>query len=152
VKTLLIIAHQPSKNTQGLAQAIAEGSEKAAPHIEIILKSPFQTNASDVLSADAVILFTTENFGYMSGALKDLFDRTYYQLIDKTDALPYGLIIRAGSDGTGTQSSVEKIISGLKWKAIQNPLVCKGEFSDEFSNKCYTAGATIGALLDNDLI
>ena len=39
--------------------------------VDLDCKTPFEANALDTLSADAIILGTTENLGYMSGALKD---------------------------------------------------------------------------------
>jgi multimeric flavodoxin WrbA len=71
-KSLLIIAHTPSPNTIEMAEAIVSGaSERAVDNVSVKLMSPFDCDCEAVLQSDALILFTTENFGYMSGALKD---------------------------------------------------------------------------------
>src|SRR3546814_16819499 len=70
----------------------------------------------------------------MSGALKDFFDRTYYGVIDKTDGLPYCLYIRAGHDGTGTRRGLETIVTDLGWRAVQEPLVRRGQWQDGFAH------------------
>jgi len=71
-KTLLIIAHIPSPNTLKLKNAVLAGANLyTLPNTQIKFLSPFDTKAEDILAADAVILGTTENLGYMSGALKD---------------------------------------------------------------------------------
>ncbi len=73
-KQLLIVAHTPSPNTEKLAKALLEGAQdNAISEVSTRLKSPFDCDAEQVLASDALILFTTENFGYMSGALKDFF-------------------------------------------------------------------------------
>ena len=101
-----------------------------------------------MLSADAILLGTTENLGYMSGALKDFFDRSYYGVIEETEALPYALYIRAGLDGTGTRRAVESIASGLKWKAVQEPLICRGEWQESFVDQVRNLGMTMAAGLE----
>ncbi|MDF1747578.1 MAG: flavodoxin family protein [Alphaproteobacteria bacterium] len=149
MKRLLIIAHAPSPNTKRLRDAVAEGAKAAeAEALEIVVKAPLDAGPEDVLSADAVILGTTENLGYMSGALKDFFDRTYYQVIEKKQGLAYGLYIRAGLDGTGTRRAVESIVGGLGWKAIQNPVLCKGDWDETFPDQCRELGMLAAAGLD----
>ena len=116
-KRLLIIAHAPSPNLERLRDAVIAGAR--APEIEDVearAQSPFETQPEHVLSAQAVILGTPENLGYMSGALKDFFDRCYYPLLEKTEGLAYALFIRAGSDGTGTRRAVESVATGLRWR------------------------------------
>jgi len=148
-KRLLIIAHVPSPNTQRLRDAVVEGARQAeAEGVEIIAKSPFDTFPDDVLAAQAAILGTTENLGYMSGALKDFFDRCYYPLLEKTQGLPYALYIRAGHDGTGTRRGVETIVTGLRWRAVQEPLLCRGEFREAFIDDCRELGMAIAAGLE----
>ena len=152
MKKLLLIAHTPSENTLKLAQAILQGCQHTdIDGINTELKSPFNTQPEDVLNSDAVILFTTENFGYMSGALKDFFDRCYYSCLEHTQGLPYALAIRAGQDGTGTKLAVQKITTGLKWKPIQEALICKGDFINQFSTQCEELGMTVAAGLENGL-
>ncbi len=131
MKTLLIVAHSPSANTQALRDALAEGA-RAEGRINTVVLSPFDTDAEAIIQADGLILFTTENFGYMSGALKDLFDRTYYQVIDDKRGLPYALMIRAGKDGTGARRATESITLGLGWSKVQEALILQGEFKAEF--------------------
>jgi len=148
-KHLLIVAHAPSPNTLKLRDAVVEGAGQAeAEGVEIIAKSPFDTGPDDVLAAQAIILGTTENLGYMSGALKDFFDRCYYPCLEETQGLPYALYIRAGHDGTGTRRGVETIVTGLRWRAVQEPLVCRGDFQDGFITDCRELGMAMAAGLD----
>ena len=155
-KSLLIIAHTPSPNTVKMAEAILEGAQNdVIEGVEARLISPFDCDAEMVLQSDALILFTTENFGYMSGALKDLFERVYYPCLEdnkRNDAKPFATIIKAGLDGTGTEVSISKITRGLKWRQVQGATICKGEFEASFVAKCRDQGLTIAASLDTGII
>ncbi|HLW29131.1 MAG TPA: flavodoxin family protein [Kiloniellales bacterium] len=151
-KRLLIIAHAPSENTVRLRNALVEGAR--APEIEgvdVRLLSPFDTNPKEVLDAAALLLFTTENLGYMSGALKDFFDRCYYPCLERTEGLPYALCVRAGHDGTGTCRAVSSITNGLRWRPVQAPLVCRGAFEERFMEQCRELGMLMGAGLETGL-
>lgn len=156
LKKLLIVAHCPSKNTRLMGDALFGGAQhQDVTEVLSTIKSPFDCDASDVLQSDALILFTTENFGYMSGALKDFFDRIYYPCLAdqaRNNATPYALVIKAGLDGTGTKSAVKKIITGLKWREAQAVTLCKGDFQTRFIEQCQTLGLTMAMSLENDLI
>ena len=148
-RRLLIVAHGPSENTARLRDAVLRGaSSPEFPDVEAKLLAPLEAGPEDVLAAQAIVLGTTENLGYMSGALKDFFDRSYNPLLEKTQGLPYALYIRAGSDGTGTRRGVETITTGLRWRAVQEPLVCRGEFREEFVAACEELGQLMAAGLD----
>ena len=148
-KCLLIVAHAPSPNTLRLRDALAEGARHGDIRgVAVKSMSPFEADAADVLSAQAIILGTTENLGYMSGALKDFFDRIYYPCLDHTQGLPYALVIRAGHDGTGTRRAVETIATGLRWRTVQAPLVLRGEYHDTFAEQCAELGMSMAAGLE----
>ena len=148
-KRLLIVAHVPSANTARLRDAALEGARSPEiDGVETVALTPFETGPDDVLAADAILLGTTENLGYMSGALKDFFDRCYYPVLEKTEGLPYALYIRAGHDGTGTRRAVESIAGGLKWRAVQEPLVCRGGWQDHFAGDCRDLGMAMAAGLE----
>ena len=148
-KRLLIVAHAPSPNTLRLRDAVVAGARHPdIAGVEVIAQSPFDTQPEHVLAAQAVVLGTTENLGYMSGALKDFFDRCYYPCLDKTQGLPYALYIRAGHDGTGTKRGVETIVTGLRWRAVQEPLICRGEFKEDFVPDCEELGTLMAAGLE----
>ena len=152
VKNLLIIGHAPSPNTLAMRNSVIKGARDTdIKNVQVVAKSPFETKPRDVLESDAVILGTPENLGYMSGALKDFFDRCYYPLLDNTQGLPYALYIRAGLDGTGTRRGVESITTGLKWRTVQEPLLCQGEYRPCFLNKCSELGTVMAAGLEAGL-
>ena len=152
-KHLLIIAHAPSPNTRKLAEATLRGARH--PDIDNISSTwipPLEANADDVRKADGIILGTTENLGYMSGALKDFFDRTYYEVIEEKQGLPCAVYIRAGLDGTGTRRALESILGGLRWKLAQDILICHGKWRDEFEDQCEELGMTMAAGLDTGVL
>ena len=149
MKKLLIVSHTPSPNTQLMTKAVIEGASHVdIGGIEVMLKQPLETGPEDVFDADAVILGTTENFGYMSGALKDFFDRIYYPCLEKTESLPYAVFIRAGNDGLGALSSIERIAKGLAWRQVQAPLICCGKWQASFEDQCEELGMTLAAGLE----
>jgi NAD(P)H-dependent FMN reductase len=143
-RRLLIVAHAPSENTQALRDAVVRGAASEAG-LDVKVMPPLEAGPDDVLAANAVILGTTENLGYMSGALKDFFDRSYNPLLERTQGLPAALYIRAGSDGTGTRRAVETILTGLRWKLVQEPLLCKGPWQQGFVAQCEELGAAMAA-------
>jgi len=151
-KQLLIVAHAPSPNTQALVNALLKGTQH--PDIKGVTSHwlpPLEATPEDVLAADAIILGTTENLGYMSGALKDFFDRCYYPVLEKKQGLPCALYIRAGSDGTGTRRAIESIVTGLRWNWVQKPLTLKGEWQNNFLERVETLGLTLAAGLENGI-
>jgi multimeric flavodoxin WrbA len=148
-KRLLIVAHAPSGNTRRLSDAVAEGARSPdMENVETIVLRPLEAAPGHVLAAHAIVLGTTENLGYMSGALKDFFDRIYYPCLERTEGLPYCLYIRAGHDGTGTRRGVETIVTGLRWRAVQKPLIFKGPWQDSFVRECCELGTAMAAGLD----
>jgi NAD(P)H-dependent FMN reductase len=146
---LLIVSHSPSPNAQALTDAVEKGAKhEDIDKVEVRARPPLQADADDVLWADGVILGTTENFGYMSGAMKDFFDRIYYPCLEKTEGLPFVLFVKGGIDGEGAKNSVERIVTGLKWRQVQPTLICKGEFKQDFLDDCENLGMTMSAGLE----
>jgi len=148
-KHLLIIANTPSPNTQRLVNAVLRGAQHeeiegvSVSHIE-----PLNVTPEDVISADAIILGTTENLGYLSGELKVFFDRCYYPCLEKTQGLPYCLYVRAGHDGTGAKRATQTIVTGLRWREVHDPVVCRGDFQEAFIPECKELGMFMAAGLE----
>lgn len=148
-KRLLVVAHAPSPNTALMRDAVIAGARSPEIEaVEVLGRSPFEATPDDVLAAQAVILGTPENLGYMSGALKDFFDRCYYPCLERTQGLPYALYIRAGNDGAGAKRGVETILTGLRWRKIQEPLICRGPWRADFVAECRELGLLMAAGLD----
>ena len=144
-KTLLIVAHAPSNNTQKLAQAAYNGANHPDIAINVLLKSPQDTQPEDIMAADALLLGTTENLSYMAGLTKDFFDRCYYSVLEEKQGMPFALYIRAGHDGTGTKRAMDTIITGLRWNQIQDTLILKGDWQEVFVEQVEELAMTLAA-------
>lgn len=153
MKQLLLVAHAPSPNTQHMVDAVLRGARH--PDIDgvaVRYLKPLDTQPDDLIAADAIIIGTTENLGYMAGLVKDVFDRCYYPCLEKTQAKPFTFYIRAGHDGTGTRRALETITTGLRWRCVQEPLLCRGEWRDSFLEDCEQLGMTMAASLEAGII
>lgn len=148
-RQLLIVAHAPSPNTRKLVDAVLRGARhEDIDNVETRWLPPLEAGPDDVRRADGIILGTTENLGYMSGALKDFFDRSYYPVLEEKQGLPCAVYIRAGHDGTGTRRALESILTGLRWRLVQDILLCRGDWQDSFVEQCEELGLAMAAGLD----
>ncbi len=141
-KRLVVIAHAPSPNTQAMLKGLVEGARAGTRgDVAIHVRAPLNAGADDVFEASALILMTPENLGYMSGALKDFFDRVYYPCLERTRGVPYAAVIRAGqSAGAGSSRALAAIASGLGWRPVQEALICSGAFDPAFIDQCRDLG------------
>jgi NAD(P)H-dependent FMN reductase len=151
-KRLLLVCHAPSANTELLRDAALRGGRHPVLEItEVRWVPPLQATVEDVLNCDAIVLGTTENFGYMSGALKDFFDRIYYPCLELTEAKPFCYYVRAGSDGTGTCRAIDAITQGLSWRQVLPPEVCKGDYDPRFAERVEELSASWAAGVESGL-
>ena len=141
-KHLLIVYHSQTGHTRRMAQAVWRGARRVA-EVETRLKMARYAGVRDVLWAHGLLLGTPENFGYMSGALKDFFDRTYYPAQGKVPSLPYAVFISAGNDGSGALTSIERIAKGYPLKAVCEPLIAKGALEAALLQQCEALGETV---------
>lgn len=58
------------------------------------------------------------------------------------------LLVRAGHDGTGTCRAVARITSGRRWKPVQDPVVCRGQWDDSFVDQAKELGTAMAAGLE----
>lgn len=150
---LLIVAHAPSPNTRRLREAAERGARHPdVEAVEVVVKPPLEAGPEDVRACQAILLGTPENLGYMSGALKDFFDRSYYPVLEEKQGLPCALFVRAGLDGTGTRRAVESIVTGLCWKWVQAPLILRGEWQEGFVDQVEELGMAMAAGLDAGIL
>ena len=105
----------------------------------------FDAGLDDLLWCDGILIGTPENFGYMSGAIKDFFDRTYYPAEPYALNRPYGLFISAGNDGTGAVREIDRIMVGYPMKSVAKPLIARGEVSEAHLESAKELGQTLAS-------
>jgi NAD(P)H-dependent FMN reductase len=149
---LLVVSHSQSGGTRALIDALLDGARlAAADDVDVDVRSldALAAGPDDVRWADAVVLATPENFGYMSGALKYFFDHTYYQVLDETRGTPYVLVVKGKhSDGSGALASIAPIVTGLGWREARPPLVVIGDVDATHLDEARELGQTVAASLD----
>lgn len=147
MKNLLIVFHSQTGNTARLADAAREGAA-CSPAVTVRCLWAKEAAAADLLWAHGVLFGTPENLGYLSGALKDFFDRTYYAVQDHIQPLPYGLFISAGNDGRGAAQHVQRILRGYAMHAIGAPLICRGDITHDHLARAHELGETLATGLE----
>jgi multimeric flavodoxin WrbA len=145
MKQLLLSYHTQSGNTGKLIAAVQLGAERCADEVRVQCKRAFDTTLDDLLRCDAMVFGTAEYNGYMSGALKDLFDRTYEPARGKVDRKPYAVVVSAGNDGTFAVQYIERIARGYGWKRVAEPVIVVGPVDSVAEARCVELGETLAA-------
>ena len=163
---LLIVHHSPTRSLQELTESVVAGAhDDAIEGVEVVVLEALafargEAGHEDLLAADGYALGTTANFGYMSGALKHVFDSTFLQIggalsddgsgapsEGATARRPFGLYVHGRYDTTGAVRSVLAISSALGWKQGYDVLEAIGEVTRVDTEAAYDLGGTIAALL-----
>jgi multimeric flavodoxin WrbA len=139
-RILVVYGGHTGGRTAAMTAAISQGVMSSEELVELRCLPALTAGADDLLWAQGLLIGTPEHFGYMSGAVKDFFDRTFYPVEGKVDALPYALYVTAGNDGTGAVASVERIALGYRWKCIAAPLVVRGNPTAQDLQRCQELG------------
>lgn len=151
MKTLLLVKHSKTGNTQQLCDAFVEGAERVSG-VKVRVVEALQGGPEDLMNASALVIATPENFGTMSGAIKHFFDQTYYEVEALQLALPFQLIISAGNDGTGAEKALQRILTGYRYRQIGDTLLVKGEPQDSHLISARELGESMAAALELGII
>lgn len=145
---VLVVHHTPSPALDAMFRAVMDGATNdALEGIEVVARPALAATAIDVLEADAYVLGTPANLGYMSGALKHFFDTIYYPCLEEMRRLPYALYVHGDNDTTGAVRAVESIAAGLGWERVQRPVTVTGKPGKDDLAACWELGATLAATI-----
>ena len=153
MSVLLIVHHTTSPALHTLFDAVMTGATEArnqAGPVDIVARPALSATAVDVLEADAYVLGTPANLGYMSGALKHFFDQIYYPCLDATARRPYACYVHGNNDTTGALRSIQTVVTGLRWELVQAPLEVIGAPSKADLEAAWELGAAMTAGLTLD--
>jgi flavorubredoxin len=143
---LLVVHHTPSPALQAMFEAAVSGARTdEIEGVEVVVRPALTAAAVDVLEADAYLLGTPANIGYMSGALKHFFDGIYYPCLEATRRRAYGLYVHGASDTGGAVRAVESIATGLQWRKVRPPVCVTGAPSRSDLEACWELGALLAA-------
>jgi len=117
---LLIIYHSRTGGSRQMAEA-AHGAARG--ECACTLLTAEAATPDDILRADGYIFCAPENLAALSGAMKEFFDRCYYEVLGRIEGRPYALMICAGSDGAGAVRQAARIAQGWRLRPVQEPLI-----------------------------
>ncbi len=148
-RRILIVYASQSGATVRMAEAVEQGA-LADSDGSVNVRKVHGTEATleDLLWCDALVIATPENFGYMAGAIKDFFDRTYYPAEGRVTRLPYALVVKAGNDGTFAIEAVQRIARGYAFEQVAEPILSVGELTSEQLTQCEEPGQLLSAGLE----
>ena len=148
---LLVVWHPVPPSIHALRDAVLAGATDAGDPLPVRSLAAPDARAEHVEEAAGAVLITTENFGMVSGLMKDFLERIYpwfEEVPNRRPGLPYLLISKGGNDGTGAVRDVTRIVTGLRWKEALPPIVVTGSLTDAHLAHVREQAATLTAGLD----
>lgn len=145
---LLVVWHPVPPSIHALRDAVLAGVSDAGDPLAVRSLAAPEADADHVEGSAGAILITTENFGMVSGLVKDFLERIYpwfEEIPNRRPGLPYLLISKGGNDGTGAVRDVTRIVTGLRWKAVLPPVVVSGRLTEEHLAHVREQAATLAA-------
>jgi len=143
-----VVWHPVPPSIHALRDAVLAGMTDAGDLLPVRSLAAPAAGSDDVEAAAGAILITTENFGMVSGLMKDFLERIYpwfEEVPQRRPGLPYLLISKGASDGTGAVRDVTRILTGLRWKEALPPIVVTGSLTEDLLARVREQAATLAA-------
>ena len=115
---LAIVWHSRTGAARAAAEAIAQGVGKTA-----LMLAAADVTPDRLLTAKGYVFVCPENLATMSGVMKDMFDRCYYPLLGQVEGRAYATVVTAGSDGSGAQAQIDRIVTGWRLRRVAEPMI-----------------------------
>lgn len=115
---VLIIWHSRTGSGRALAAAAAQGAGERG-----LLIRADDAGPDDLLGAEGYIFIAPENLGALSGAAKEMLDRCYYPCLGRIEGRPFASMISAGSDGTGAERQLDRIVTGWRLRRVAPSMI-----------------------------
>ncbi len=126
-KRLTIIWHSRTGATRAavaIMQAAIESLLSEQQREARLVVMPAQTvDIESLLASDGFIFACPENLASMSGVMKEFFDQLYYPALDQLNGRVFGVMVMAGSDGSGAVRQIERIAMGWRLRAVTPALI-----------------------------
>ena len=144
---VLVIYHTLSGNTEKMAKAVAEGAGSVTG-TEVVMKKAFDATLEDIIDCDGVAFGSADYFSYISGAVKDFFDRTFYPSRGKVDGKPCVAFGTGGGGGDTVVGVLERICyNAFKLKKVADSVSASGKISDGDLKECSEIGKKLAEAL-----
>ena len=143
---LLVVHHTPSPGMQAMLEACLAGArDQEIVGVDVVVRPALSASVVDVLEADAYLLGTPANIGYLSGAMKHFFDQIYYPCLDATRGRPFAAYIHGNEGLEGAVRAMGTITSALGWEAVAPTLEVLGAPDKASLEACTELGAVLAA-------
>ena len=157
MKRLLIVYHTQFGGTAQMAEAAARGARQI-DDVETIVKRAADAGTDDLLDCTALIIATSENFGSLSGMVKDFLERVYYPCEGKVEGKPYTVLVCASNDGAGAMLQTDRIATGLRLRKVHPGTIYRSgliaqvhQIPDATLATCAEIGGTLAAGLSGGI-
>lgn len=147
-RRLLVVHHTPSPGMQAMLEAALAGArDEQIEGVEVSVRPALVAGPVDVLEADAYLLGTPANIGYLSGALKHFFDQIYYPCLQETTGRPFAAYVHGNEGLEGAVRALGGITKALGWEPVAPVLELTGQPDAQALEGCRELGAVLAATI-----
>jgi len=138
---VLVLYYSRTGRTGVLAEAVAEGAS-STEGVSATVKRVDYATVQDLISCDAMALGSPNYFSYMSGLMKDFFDRAL-SIRDRVSGKPAAAFTSGGGSSDSALLSLERMISSFRLDKAADGVVSEGTPTDENIQACRNLGEAL---------
>lgn len=138
---VLILYYSRTGRTETLAKAVAEGVNSVKGATAKIKRVDYAT-VEDLIFCDAVAFGSPNYFGYMSGLMKDFFDRAW-SIREKITGKPAAAFTSGGGSSSSALLSLERMIEAFRMEKVCDGVVSSGTPTEYILEKCRKLGQAL---------